>query len=117
MERIKTIEFISPPSNELREFDSKEHLEKYFTKHSSEIENMTANRMNRMFRLLGYRITRRKGIIKLKPERDYENKMTDRIPKSDLLKEIEELRTKIKQQNDIINLILATLQQHNLLDT
>jgi hypothetical protein len=115
MERSK-VEYLTPPESEIHVFDNKVQLDKYFAVHYDEFEGMSSHRLNQLFRLPGYKIVKHKRNIMLLIIRDEDIKPIDKIPIPDLFPEIDQIRTKIKQQDDLITLILNTLHEHNMLE-
>jgi hypothetical protein len=115
MERDR-VEYIAPPESEIREFDNKAQLDEYFAEHYDEYKSMSSHRLNQLFRLPGYKFVKRKGNIMLLNICDTKAKSIDKIPLPDLYPEIEQVRTKIKQLDDLVNLILQSLQENHLLN-
>jgi hypothetical protein len=113
MKRI--VEYITLPESEIREFDNKSQLDKYFNDHYDELKDLTTHRLNQMFRLSGYKIVKRKGNIKLLTIRE-DIKTNHKKTSADLDSELDQIRTKIKQQDELTTLILNTLHEHNMLD-
>ena len=61
--QIKTIEKFSP---DVIEFESKEEFAEYLDKHREKLEKETTQKLNKMFSINGYRITKIKGEISLR---------------------------------------------------
>ena len=61
--QIKTIEKFQP---DVMEFESKEEFAEYLDKHREELEKETTQKLNKMFSINGYRITKIKGEISLR---------------------------------------------------
>ena len=63
--QIKTIEKFSP---DVMEFENKEEFAEYLDKHREELDKETTQKLNKMFSIKGYRITKIKGEISLRAD-------------------------------------------------
>ena len=61
--KIKTIEKFQP---DVMEFENKEEFAEYLERHREELEKETTQKLNKMFSIQGYRITKIKGEISLR---------------------------------------------------
>ena len=64
---MKIIEKFSP---DITTFDTKEDFIEYFNEHKDELNTLTTQKLNKMFKISGYTITKIKGEVSLKSARD-----------------------------------------------
>ena len=88
MSEIKVLE---PVKNVIKEFDTPDEFNMYYMKNKDEIDKLTTHKLNKMFKIDGYRITRIQGTLMLRT--DYESKK--KIDKNDSLGD--ELRTRVDE--------------------
>ena len=88
MSEIKVLE---PVKNVIKEFDTPDEFNIYYMKNKDEIDKLTTHKLNKMFKIDGYRITRIQGTLMLRT--DYESKK--KIDKNDSLGD--ELRTRVDE--------------------
>ena len=82
------------PIKEKREFSTPEEFDKYYQAHKKELEEKTTHKLNKMFNIPGYRITKIKGVLSLK-----------NIPQSRITStmKIETLELKVNEMKDRLN--------------
>ena len=93
------------PIKEKREFESPDEFDKYYQEHKTELEEKTTHKLNKMFNIPGYRITKIKGVLSLK-----------NIPQSRITStmRIDSLELKINEMKDRLNQCINTI--NNVLD-
>ena len=93
------------PIKEKREFESPTEFDKYYQEHKKELEEKTTHKLNKMFNIPGYRITKIKGVLSLK-----------NIPQSRVTStmRIDSLELKITEMKDRLNQCINTI--NNVLD-
>ena len=107
--KIKTIEKFSP---DVMEFENKEEFAEYLEKHLEELEKETTQKLNKMFSIKGYRITKIRGEISLRacsPKSNKHKSDSESEPSSKDEKENDEL---IKQQLKRLCELYMTLVKH-----
>ena len=104
------LKVIEPIKNYLKEFKTVDEFNLYYSKNKDEIDSMTTHKLNKMYHIDGYRITKIKGKLCLKKweKKDKEsNNENDHLEMYEqeinyLKNEIEKLKITI---NSIINVI------------
>ena len=104
------LKVIEPIKNYLKEFKTVDEFNLYYSKNKNEIDSMTTHKLNKMYHIDGYRITKIKGKLCLKKweKKDKEsNNENDHLEMYEeeinyLKNEIEKLKITI---NSIINVI------------
>ena len=65
-----TLKIIEPIRDYLKVFNSPDEFNIWFTKNKDEIESLTTHKLNKLYKINGYRITKIKGILMLKKSTD-----------------------------------------------
>ena len=124
------LKVIEPIQIDVKTFQDKNEFEMFYNSHKNEFENCTTTKLNRMYKIPGYRITRQKEVLCLKKDYTKNNKQEsddDNIQKFDELKdeltklieevklyfnsEIAKINTRIKKIEKIINQQTETINQ------
>ena len=91
------IKIIEPIKHYIKEFNSPEEFNLWYSKNKDEIDSETTHMLNKKYHINGYRITKIKGILMLKSDVPTKEKQ-DNISEIDNLKsEIENLREALNQ--------------------
>ena len=107
------IKVIEPIKEYLKEFNSPDEFNIFYTKNKDSIDQLTTHKLNKMYHIVGYRITRIKGNLMLKKWN--ESKTRDDNPQTDITDahqihdEIEEMKTSIASIKDTVNEIIQYL--------
>ena len=124
------LKVIEPIQIDVKTFQDKNEFEMFYNSHKNEFENCTTTKLNRMYKIPGYRITRQKEVLCLKKDYTKNNKQEsddDNIQKFDELKdeltkmieevklyfnsEIAKINTRYKKIEKIINQQTETINQ------
>ena len=124
------LKVIEPIQIDVKTFQDKNEFEMFYNSHKNEFENCTTTKLNRMYKIPGYRITRQKEVLCLKKDYTKNNKQEsddDNIQKFDELKdeltkmieevklyfnsEITKINTRYKKIEKIINQQTETINQ------
>ena len=116
------LKVIEPIQIDVKTFQDKNEFEMFYNSHKNEFENCTTTKLNRMYKIPGYRITRQKEVLCLKKDYTKNNKQEsddDNTQKFDELKdeltkmieeiklyfnsEIAKINTRYKKIEKIIN--------------
>ena len=116
------LKVIEPIKIDVKTFQDKQEFELFYNSHKNEFENCTTTKLNRMYKIPGYRITRQKEELCLKKDYTKNNKQEsddDHNQRFDELKdelnkiisevklnfnsEITKINTRIKKIEKIIN--------------
>ena len=124
------LKVIEPIQIDVKTFQDKNEFEMFYNSHKNEFENCTTTKLNRMYKIPGYRITRQKEVLCLKKDYTKNNKQEsddDNSQKFDELKdeltkmieevklyfnsEITKINTRYKKIEKIINQQTETINQ------
>lgn len=95
------LKIIEPIKNHLKEFKTVDEFNLYYSKNKEEIDSMTTHKLNKMYFINGYRITKIKGKLCLKKYVEKENDESCELNK--MKKEIELLKSTINEIIKVIN--------------
>ena len=62
------IKVIEPIKNYLKEFNSPVEFNLWYAKNKDEVNKLTTHKLNKMYHIVGYRITKIKGVLMLKED-------------------------------------------------
>lgn len=98
------LKVIEPIKNYLKEFNSPVEFNLWYAKNKDEVDKLTTHKLNKMYHIVGYRITKIKGELMLKE---------DRKPKikEDEESEINELRSEINNIKEAVNKLIEIINQ------
>ena len=95
------VKIIEPIRNYLKEFNSTDEFNAFYSMHKDEMDALTTHKLNKMYHVNGYRITKIKGELMLKR---WENK---RDEEEHLKQEISQASTRATEVNDYVRNELA----------
>ena len=102
------LKVIEPIKTFLKEFDSPDEFNLFYAKNKADIDSSTTHKLNKMYHIKGYRITKIKNVLMLK-------KWDDKRSKENTNDRIEELNNEIKSMKETINKIIQYLNhQENM---
>ena len=102
------LKVIEPIKNYINEFNSPVEFNLFYAKHKDEIDSPTTHKLNKMYHIEGYRITKIKGELMLK--KDPKLKMKEK--EEAINEEINELKSEIKEIRDTVNKIIEFLNSN-----
>lgn len=90
------------PIKEKQEFETPEDFDAYYQLNKDKFDHLTTHKLNKMFSIPGYRITKIKGVLSLK-----------NIPQSRVTAamKIETLELKVNEMKDRLNLCINTINK------
>lgn len=97
------IKVIEPIKHYLKEFKTVDEFNLWYSKNKDEVDALTTHKLNKMYFIDGYRITKIKGVLMLK-------KWVDKGEKTSKTTDIDELRTQVNEIRDVVNRIITFLQ-------
>ena len=97
------LKVIEPIKNYIKEFKTVDEFNLWYSKNKEEVDSLTTHKLNKMYHIEGYRITKIKGVLMLKKWVDKEEKEGQSKTLS-LEREIDEIR-------NTVNKIISFLQQ------
>ena len=106
-----TLRIIEPIRDYLKVFNSPDEFNIWYTKNKDEVDSLTTNRLNKLYKIQGYRITKIKGVLMLKKSSEQDNvtqSVNSHLVPEDLQEEIKNIKSTV---NKIIEYLNGT-QQH-----
>ena len=92
------LKVIEPIKNYIKEFNSPVEFNLWYAKHKDEVDSLTTHKLNKLYHIEGYRITKIKGELMLKVDRKVKEETEE--------DEINELRNEIKNIKDALNKLI-----------
>lgn len=71
------VKIIEPITHYIKEFDTPNDFDSWYKSHQEELDKLTTHKLNKMYHINGYRITRIKGVLSLKKASRKECVITD----------------------------------------
>ena len=105
-----SIKIIEPIKQYLKVFNTPDEFNIWYTKNKDEVESLTTHKLNKMYKIEGYRITKIKNVLMLKKCSDSHNS-SQHAHNSPLIPDesIAEIREDIKNIKTTINQIIQYL--------
>ena len=95
------LKVIEPIKNYIKEFNSPVEFNLWYAKHKEEVDSLTTHKLNKLYKIEGYRITKIKGELMLKVDRHVKEK-----EEGESEDEINELRNEIKNIKETLNKLI-----------
>ncbi len=118
------LKVIEPIKNYLKEFKTVDEFNLWYSKNKDEVDKLTTHKLNKMYKIDGYRITKIKGVLMLKKWEGIDEKSTgisnNKELESDLkTAELENfvrsktllLESEIKEIKETVNKIITFIQE------
>lgn len=106
------LKVIEPIKNYINEFNSPVEFNLFYAKHKDEIDSLTTHKLNKMYHIEGYRITKIKGELMLKKDPKLKMKEKEEAINEEINEEINELKSEIKEIRDTVNKIIEFLNSN-----
>ena len=107
------LKIIEPIKSPLKEFDSVDEFNIYYHKHKDEMDSETTHSLNKKFKINGYRITKIKGVLCLKKDRNVKHEEGQMSPGSEIPQcetpTISEIIERIQKLEETVNKIIDVL--------
>ena len=90
------------PIKEKKEFANPDEFDAYYKEHKDELDQKTTHKLNKMFSIPGYKVTKIKGVLSLK-----------NIPESKITStmKIDAIEEKVREMRDSLNMCINTVNQ------
>ena len=92
------LKVIEPIQIDVKTFQDKNEFEMFYNSHKNEFENCTTTKLNRMYKIPGYRITRQKEVLCLKKDYTKNNKQESDDDNSQKFDELKDELTKMIEE-------------------
>ena len=103
-----SIKIIEPIKEYLKVFNSPDEFNIWYTKNKDEVDTLKTHKLNKLYKIEGYRITKIKNVLMLKKCSDSHN--TNKSASSPLVPaELKEIQEEIKNIKSTINQIIQYL--------
>ena len=107
-----TLKIIEPIKEYLKVFNTPDEFNIWYTKNKDEVDTLTTHKLNKMYKIEGYRITKIKNVLMLKKESIANQHAANSPLVPDTLAELQEEIKNIKSTVNQIIQYLNTGQQH-----
>lgn len=97
------LKIIEPITKYSKEFNTPDEFNLWYSKHKNEVDSQTTHRLNKLYHVKGYRITKIKGILMLKKWTEEQKESSNNIEE-----EIQEMKNAI---NSIIRYLKGETEQ------
>ena len=104
---LMSIKIIEPIKQYLKVFNSPDEFNIWYSKNKDEVDTLTTHKLNKMYLINGYRITKIKNVLMLKKINNNESQHSANSPL--VPDELTELREEIKNIKSTINQIIQYL--------
>ena len=95
------VKVIEPIKNYLKEFNTPVEFNLWYSKNKNEVDSLTTHKLNKIYFIKDYRITKIKGELMLKPDTKSKIKKEE-----EEINELTELRNEIKTIKDTLNKLI-----------
>lgn len=102
------VELIEPISKYSKQFNTPDEFNVWYSKNKDEVNKMTTHKLNKMFKVKDYRITRIEGVLKLKKWDDEKHAKISRYDER-----IIQLKQEINTIRESVNKIITYLNNEN----
>ena len=102
------LKIIEPISKYIKEFNTPEEFNLFYTKNKEEIDNLTTHKLNKMYHIFGYRITKIKGVLMLKKwvEKKEEENLNEENQNEEIYEQIEILKEEVFKLKNTLNKLI-----------
>ena len=92
------VKVIEPIKNYLKEFNTPVEFNLWYAKNKDEVDKLTTHKLNKMYHIVGYRITKIKGILMLKEDKKVKNDEEN--------EDIYELKAELEKIKETVNRLI-----------
>ena len=92
-----SVNIIEPIKNFLKEFNTTDEFNAFYSLHKEELDKLTTHKLNKMYYVKGYRITKIKGVLMLKRWDNNKNEQEEKIKE-----EINNVSTRQKEVDEYV---------------
>ena len=120
------LKVIEPIKNYLKEFKTVDEFNLWYSKNKEEVDKLTTHKLNKMYKIDGYRITKIKGVLMLKKwvEKEEKEIVSKTLPSTESIDELRfdlqsktlSLESEINEIRNTVNKIISFIQESNSID-
>ena len=103
------LKVIEPIKNYLKEFTSPDEFNLFYQSKKDELDNLTTHKLNKMYYIKGYHITKIQGKLMLKKWDKIEKQKIEENQKKELKEEVQNLKEDMKKIKEAINRIIDVI--------
>ena len=105
------LKVIEPIKNYIKEFNSPVEFNLWYAKHKEEVDSLTTHKLNKMYHIESYKITKIKGELMLKKDPKLKMKEKEEAINDEIHEEINELRDEIAKIKDAYNKLIEYINK------
>ena len=109
-----TLKIIEPIRDYLKVFNSPDEFNIWYTKNKEEVDTLTTHKLNKMYKINGYRITKIKNVLILKKSSETNNVQQQSVNSPLVPEDLQELQEEVKNIKSTVNRIIEYLNQHDI---
>ena len=109
-----TLKIIEPIRDYLKVFNSPDEFNIWYTKNKEEVDTLTTHKLNKMYKINGYRITKIKNVLMLKKSSETNNVQQQSVNSPLVPEDLQELQEEVKNIKATVNKIIEYLNQHDI---
>lgn len=102
--KMSEIKILQPITNYIKEFDSPDEFNLFYNKHKEEIDSTTTHKLNKLYHIKGYRITKIKDVLMLKKHEEKTEYVKKHVEEPEM-----NVQEEIHQMKETINRIIQFL--------
>ncbi|KAK8886275.1 hypothetical protein M9Y10_041736 [Tritrichomonas musculus] len=106
------VNVIEPITHYVKEFDTPNDFDSWYKSHQEEMDKLTTHKLNKMYHINGYRVTRIKGVLSLKKAPSKPSKPDDSSETEQRFIAIENEISDMTDDIKNIKLALQTIQDY-----
>ena len=99
------LKIIEPIRKYSKEFNTPDEFNLWYSKHKRDVDSMTTHKLNKLYHINGYRITKIKGTLMLK-----RFELKKEVPEQEKNTEIVTIKENIRELQDAVNSIILHLK-------
>ena len=104
-----TLKIIEPIRDYLKVFNSPDEFNIWYTKNKEEVDTLTTHKLNKMYKINGYRITKIKNVLMLKKSSETNNVQQQSVNSPLVPEDLQELQKEVKNIKSTVNKIIEYL--------
>ena len=90
------IKIIEPITHPTKEFNNADEFNIWYSKNKDSVNSFTTHKLNKMYKIAGYRITKIKGELMLKKNKEQEDEMDYELEIEQLKKDLNKTQNEVK---------------------
>ena len=106
------LKILEPIKHYLKEFNTPEEFNIFYLNNKEELDSQTTHKLNKKYHVLGYRITKIKGVLMLKKWNDKKVKEEEEVT-VDYTEEFDEIKDQIQKIKSTMNEIISWINTHD----